>query len=410
MIKEIFSNNIIVFIRKYIFVILTALGILFMLFQTTFLGVGPFAGVLTGPYPAGNAYGTYYFGAKHFSAGDNVYFKSKQNIKFIGAPPDEYVYPPFMVAFFVPFGLLPFISSYYLFISISLILFLLSIYFLSRILPKRKLFFWLAVIAFFSSPIMVSQLYTGEPDILILSLVVASFIFSMRKKSILSGILIGLGALLKLTPLIFLPYFFIKDRKAFWSSTITIAAISACFSPSMWADFFKRISGFASTISSGNFSNSLLGVLYNKYTQNYFSYATFHLIFLCLIALILGAVFFFIYKNKDPDRKSLLLEYGILSSFMIIIPPVALLYNGVHLLIPLAAYWSIRFKGILNKWTYFIFDILVYLLISQPMMSPFLRNFAIYHIFSLRPIILLCFVGLFIYIINKKYDYNYQKS
>lgn len=391
------------FFRKYIFIILTTLGILFLFFQATIWGISPLTSFLDKQsiVPAGSDYKTLYFGGKHLLLGDNVYFSSKQKVTFFQAPLDDFMYPPLLAAFFVPFSLLPFTYSYFLFMAISLVLFLFLIYFLSRTLQKSKSFFLLAIITFFSSPIFLASFYAGQSDILILSLVVASLFSFIQKKSILSGILIGLAALLKLTPLIFIPYFFIKDRKAFWSSLITIAAVSVCFRVDVWIDFLKRVSGFASTCSSGNGSNSLFGVLYNKYTYGFFSYDTFHIIFLCTVALILGITFFFIYKNKDSS-KSILLEYGILSTFMIMIPPVAWIYNGVHLLILLVAYWSIRFKGILNKWTYFLFDIFVYLLISQPVMSPLIRNYAIYHIFSLRPIILLCFVGLFIYIINKK--------
>jgi len=391
------------FFRKYIFVILTVLGILFLTFQVAIWNSNPFSGVIdtSSARTIGGDYRSYYFTSKHFIAGDNIYFSSQQSIKFDQEQVDTFVYPPLMAVLFVPLGLLPFFGSYLFFITLSILLFLLSVYFLSRKLPNSNSFLWLSIVAFFSSPIIILHFDRGQTDIVILSLLVASLWLFLKKKSVLSGVLVGVVASLKVTPLIFLPYFFIRDRKAFWSSVITIAVVFACFRINIWADFWERFRGFAGSVSSGNMSNSLFGVFYNKNFFDYYSYDAALLVYLCVVALVLITTFFFIYKNKIPS-KFVLLEYGIMTTFMMILPPVSWVYNGVHSLFLLATYWSVRFNGSLNKWTYFFFDILVYLLLSQPLLSPLVRNFSIYHIFSLRPIIYLCFVALFIYLIHKE--------
>lgn len=391
------------FFRKYIFVILTTLGILFLIFQATVIEINPVSGVIdtSSSRINGGDYRSYYFTSKHLLAGDNIYFTEKQNIKYPQEPTDAFVYPPLMAALFAPLSVVPLKDSYFVFTVLSVIIFLLSVYVLSRKVPQSNFFFWLSVIAFLSSPILVLHLDRGQTDIVILLLLICSLVTFLEKKSVSAGILVGIASALKVTPLIFLPYFFLKDKKAFWSSIITLSTFSVFFSISAWADFLERISSFAGNVSSGNLSNSLLGVFYNRYVSDYYSYGEASLFYLCIIIIILGVTFFSIYKNKDLIKFTLL-EFGIVSTFMMIIPSVSWAYNGVHSLFLLAGYWSIRFNGSLNKWTYFIFDILVYLLLSQPILSPLVRDYSIYHIFSLRPLIYLCFVALFIYLIHKE--------
>lgn len=396
------------FFKKNIFAILTVLGVLLLIVQALFLSINPFSGVidLSSGWNFGGDHRSYYFAGKHFLAGDDIYYSDLQVIKFAGEPQQSFVYPPLMAVFFVPLGFLPLFSSYIFLSVLSITLLFLSLLFLSKNLPKSKLFIFWTSVALLSSPILALHMDRGQTDIVILFLVAASFLALFKKKSIFSGILVGLAASLKVTPLIFLPYLFIRDRMAFWSSVVTIVVISACFGVDVWVEFLARIHDFSNSVSSGNLSNSFLGVFANKYLFDYYSYATISLACAGVLLLILSFTFFFIYKNSAA-QKFVLLEYGVISTFMIIIPSVAWAYNGVHSLFLLAGYWSIRFNGSLNKWVYFFFDILVYLLISQPLLSPFVRDFPIYHIFSLRPLMYLCFVALFIYIIHKEKIHAY---
>lgn len=390
------------FIRKYIFVVLTALGALFLFLYFVFGGINPLSGVIdtSGSSVVGGDYRSYYFAAEHFMAGDNIYFSEKQNIKYPQEPEDRFVYPPLRAMLFIPMTFVPLMSSYVIFIVLSVVIFLLTIYFLSKELPNRRRFLLLSFIAFLASPILVLHFERGQTDIIILFLVVASFLALLKNKSILAGVFVGIATSLKITPLIFLPYFFIKDKKAFWSSVVTIVAVFTCFSGSVLIDFFQKIRDFSSGVSSGNLSNSMAGVLNNNFVSEYFPHSFLMPTYIGAITMILVATFFFVYKNKVIGKFTLL-EYGIMSTFMMIIPSTSWAYNGVHSLILFAGYWSVRFNGSLSKWWYFFFDILVYISMSQPLLSPLLRDFPIHHIFSLRPLIYLCFVALFIYLIHK---------
>ncbi len=400
-----------IFFQKYIFVILTSIGVLFLLLPMMVGHINPFAGTLgvSQVRIANQDYNSYYHAAKRFLESDNIYFADKQVIKFDNEVANAFVYPPLMTFVFVPFSFLSYAISYYLFFIFSVLVFLGALFLLSRRVPHSNSYFWVFLIAYFLSPILVLHLVRGQTDILVLFLVALSFIFFQDKKNILAGVAVGIAASLKLTPMIFLPYFYKKDKKVFWSSIFTIAFFIPWFGLKIWSDFLIKINSFSKIVSSGNLSNSLFGLLYNKYTFNYYSYNAAKIFYVILIMLALLLIFLFIYKNKSL-KNHVLLEYAVLSSFMMIVPPVAWVYNGVYSLFLLTAYWSIRFNNSLSKKMYIFFDILVYLIISQPVLSPLIRNFQIYHIFSLRPLFYLCFTALFVYVMHKNKPNNFSIS
>jgi hypothetical protein len=394
-------------IIKHIFVILTTLGVLFLTFQTSLLKISPVSGTIDTKQvrTLGADYRSYYYASKSFLTGDNVYIESSRRDQIVKRALDSFIYPPLMTTIFVLPSLLPFNISYALFTVFSIILFILSIYLISKILPRSKTFFWLVVLSFFLSPILVLHLDRGQTDILIILLVVSSLISLLKKESYLSGVLIGIAGALKITPLIFLPYLFIKDKRSFWTSIITIVFTSCFFGLDIWMNFIERFRTFSIKISSGNLSNSLIGVFHNDSTAQYLSHDGAMIIYYLLIIIPLCIIFTYIYINRKSD-KTILLEYGVLSVFMIIVPSISWAYNGVHSIILLAGYWSFRFDNTLSKKLYFLFDVFAYILISQPVLSILIREYPIYHVFSLRPLIYLCFVGLFIYILINKYRKN----
>ena len=70
---------------------------------------------------------------------------------------------------------------------------------------------WLLILIFvLSFRYFKSELLNGNVDLLIGGLIAAALYFLRKNNRILCGGLIGLAAVLKLTPLLFLPYFFVK--------------------------------------------------------------------------------------------------------------------------------------------------------------------------------------------------------
>lgn len=383
------------FLRRYIFIILTITGAAFLFLQLLMKGPIALSGVVDTTFRnPGRDFNSLYYGGRRMLVGDNLYFTEKQLLKTTEETPGAFVYPPLMAEIFVPISSIPLKQSYLVFDILSFgILFLVLYKFSSKEVLDDRRFFIVSFLVLILSPILILHLERGQTDILVMSMIYMSFVAFLREKSIWSGFWVGVAASLKVTPLIFLPYFFLKDKKAFLSSLATIILFSIFFRFEIWVDFLRKLKIFSGGFSSGIASNSLFGIFHNHYTEYYLSASSLHLTLLSVVALLLILIFTFIFLVRN-SRDYILREYGILSSLIIIIPSVAWLYNGVYSIFILAAYWIIRSKESLNKWTYFVFDILAYILLSQPIMSTLLREFAIYHIFSLRPIIYLLFIVL----------------
>lgn len=392
------------FLRTYIFIILTALGSIFLIFQFFIYGPPALSGVMDTTFKdAGYDFHSLYFGGKRMVIGDNLYYAEKQEYKNVHEIPGIFVYPPLMAAFFAPLSYIPLQQSFLFFDFLSLVIFFVLLYRLSsKDFLNNPWFIVLSIAVFLLSPVLLLHLERGQTDILVMSMVYLSLAAFQKNKSVFSGFWIGIAASLKVTSLIFLPYFFLKDKNAFWSSVVTIILSSLFFKFDIWFDFFKKFGTFVSNYSSGIVSNSLFGVFRNHYTESYFSESSLHLVYLFVVAVILFAVFIFFYLSRG-SRKYQLYEYGILTSLIIIIPSVAWIYNGVYSIFILASYWSIRSRNDLNKLLYFIFDIFAYILLAQPIMYSHLRDFGIYHIFSIRPLLYLCFITLLIYVMLKEY-------
>src|SRR3989338_7747023 len=57
-----------------------------------------------------------------------------------------------------------------------------------------------------------------------------------------------------------------------------------------------------------------------------------------------------------------------------LLPNISWLYNGVHLLILLAAWWCLREKNLLSPDRSVAGDILMYLILAQPLLLPFFQT------------------------------------
>lgn len=214
----------------------------------------------------------------------------------------------------------------------------------------------------------------------------------------------GLAALLKLTPLIFLPYFLIRDRKSFYWALLTGIIGTLVTGIKNNLDFLKTISHLASGATSGVYSNSFLGVIYNKYTYSLLSFNEAKYLFWAIIAIVLVFIFYSVYSNFKRglwSRQIILSEFGALACLMIAIPPVSWLYNGVHLVIIFAAYWALR-PTLLAKSKYLwvlLQDLLFFLVFSLPVLFYLPASLSKY--FSLRALYIIILAVIILYLSQK---------
>lgn len=345
-------------------------------------------------YSFGADFNNFYFAAKRLVAGENFYFleNPEQSLpgEFPGGPV-RFVYPPLLAYFFVPFSFFNLNTAFYLYTFFSICLLLFSIYLFSRLFPDRKLFFYAAVALLALSPIVWFHLERGQTDIVVLSLIVGACAFLIKSYFKLAGLLIGLAALFKFTPLIFLPYLFLKNKKAFWSSAATLVVGSLILGTGWLKYFFLALKSFAGGfISSSIFSNSLAGVFYNRMTRLYLPFEATHKIYFILVLVLIVVVFALLYRRLQTNNQNtpeyVLPEFALLSVGLILLPNISWLYNGVHLLILLAAWWYLRDKNLLSPAKSVFGDILIYLILAQPLLLPFFQIVPSSLLFALRPI------------------------
>jgi|GEM_PF-6893568 hypothetical protein len=396
------------------FIILFCASILLLLFGVAFFNMRLNINITNGEAVASD-YNSYYYAAKHALAGDNLYFSWAQKIKFTPEFIDRYVYPPLLAYIFIPFSLLNFNFSFLIYIIFTIFLFIASIYLLSAssFLKNTRFKFFFSIIGLFLfSPILWLHIARGQTDIIILFLLTLCFFYYTAGNKYLAGISVGIAALLKLTPLIFIAYFLFKDIKIFFSSCLTIIIFSFLIGIDKIADFFKTLYSFANGYSAGAMNNGLLGLIYNKYTASYYSFSTAKIIYFFLLSFLIYFFISLVLKIKKYNRKSqesdkvIIFEFAILVILMIIIPTVSWLYNGVYIIFALSAYWGIRYKNIDKK--NFFTDGLFFLILSSPLLFPLKSNPTFSGLFALRPFYLLLLLIIFT-IYYKKLSLSYEK-
>lgn len=178
-----------------------------------------------------NDFSVYIDGTKSALAGQNPYL-----LKFF----DRFNYSPAATLFFIPLTLISenmaefiftAVSILYLFVSVKMIFVLLKIQISA---PTLWLIFALALKTYPSK----LTLALGQINLIILGLIVGSYYFCEIYKGVtlrsrvtpfegLSGILLGLATILKLTPGPLIVYFIFKKKwKAVWWFTVTISLLT----------------------------------------------------------------------------------------------------------------------------------------------------------------------------------------
>lgn len=356
-------------------------------------------------YSSGADFNNFYFAAKRLMAGENFYFIKNPAQIFPGELPGgslRFVYPPLLAYFFVPFSFFNLNTAFYLYTFFSVCLLLFSIYLFSRLFPERKPFFYAAVALLLFSPIVWFHLERGQTDIVVLSLISGACAFLIKNHLKSAGLLIGLAALFKFTPLIFIPYLFLKNKKAFWSSIATLVVGSLIFGVGWLKYFFLALKSFAGGfISSSIFSNSLAGVFYNRLTRLYLPFEATHKIYFILVLILITVVFVLLYRRLQANNQSspeyVLPEFALLSVGLILLPNISWLYNGVHLLVLLAAWWCLRRQNSLSRIQSVTGDILIYLILAQPLLLPFFQTVPGSLLFALRPVYVIILLIIIFY-------------
>src|SRR3989344_6069888 len=356
----------------------------------------------------GANFNNFYFAAKRLAAGENFYLINNPAQSLPGelaGGATRFIYPPLLAYLFVPLSFFSLNTAFYIYTLFTVALLSASVYLLSCLLSGSKMFLYAATALLAFSPIVWMHLERGQTDAVVLFLLTAACFLLTRGRFKSVGLFGGLAALFKFTPLIFIPYLFLKNKKAFWASVVTLIVGSFILGIGLLKYFVMALGSFAGGfISSSIFSNSLVGVFYSRLTRAYLSFETTQKIYLILVLVLVAAVFVFLYHSLKSDNKNdpeyVLPEWALLSAGLILLPNISWLYNGVHLLILLAAWWCLREKNLLSPAKSVAGDILMYLILAQPVLLPFFQVVPGSLLFVLRPVYVIVLLVMIFWVYN----------
>ncbi|MFA6547741.1 MAG: glycosyltransferase family 87 protein [Candidatus Magasanikbacteria bacterium] len=324
----------------------------------------------------------------------------------------RFIYPPLLAFIFVPLSFFSLHTAFTWYSYLILIMFGVSIFLVTNFAVNKVLTRLVIGTLFLLSPIIWMHLAHGQTDILVLFCLALSFYFLTKNSSKSAGFFIGIAALLKLTPVIFIPYLFLKNKKAFFASLFTLIFGSVLLGVDRLLKFVDNLTLFSgSWATSSIFNNGLMGIFYNRLTRSIMSFSTSRSVYSILILFSVAFFFLALYRrikiNKtSTDEFFVLAEFAFFTSLMILIPSVSLIYNGVHLLFLLLIWWWLRERKIFSLKKQFFLDILIFLIFSEPLLVTWFQTMPGSLLFVFRPIYIL----IFLIIIFKEYSKKTYES
>lgn len=152
----------------------------------------------------------YYNYTRILLSGKSPYFAENT----LGVP---FNYPPSFFLLFTPLSILPKIQSQTIFITFSLLFFIISANIFLKIFIKSKLIRLLILSFLLQNFPTKFTLVTGQINLIVVSLIFLALYFDIKRKQLLSGLFWGLSICLKLTPLPLFFYFLISKK---WTSLV----------------------------------------------------------------------------------------------------------------------------------------------------------------------------------------------
>ncbi len=222
----------------------------------------------------------YYLAAKALVSGNQVY-----GIPF-GLDTGFYKYSPFTLLTFTPYCLFPFFTASCIHFTVISFATILSVLAIQKILThsvfsinlqKKNLIMSISIICIVRH--LFRELHMGNVNIIIVMLLSSGLLLSLKNKSLLSGILIGLAIMIKpYFIILLLPMFFYKKTKTILSVGITILfSISITFlilgfsnSINLHKNWLTAMLGHNSYITSNDTLQSIFNYYFNAGLSNSF--------------------------------------------------------------------------------------------------------------------------------------------
>jgi hypothetical protein len=255
-------------------------------------------------------------------------------------------HPPFMTLFFAPFVACLNVGATYAAISL---LSLGALFFTLALLRaglklelSRSQTLGLAALVLGWAPI-ANVLRTGQMGLVLGALMVVAWVCLKRGRPIVAGIAIAVATCLKLYPGLLLVYLFVRHRRAFAASMVTMAVILTGTGLIAGFDAFREhyetARGVVEQYAGYGNNLSLLGVVTRCIGERIHNLAVARGIFLCLALVLVGGASWLVFdrsSGNNTGEKDLDLEFALFVSLMPLLSPITWDHYLVVLLLPLA--------------------------------------------------------------------------
>lgn len=182
----------------------------------------------------GGDFQTYYIAAAMLRAGEDMY-DHRRALQFTAAHSSVaypevqyYLYPPLLAIVLSPLSTLPYPLAYKVWVVINQIFLAGTLLLLSKSLPmfQRWSLPILVILAGNMYPFYLS-IDIGQINILILLLITAAFASAFQQRMFLAGVMIGIAAMIKISPLLLIGLFvFQRQWKAIWGFAASLALLT----------------------------------------------------------------------------------------------------------------------------------------------------------------------------------------
>ncbi len=252
-----------------------------------------------------------------------------------------YLYPPLLAIALVPFTNFSFGAAYRVWVLVQQIFFVLAVLLLARNLA------WLGRAALPAVILLAGNFYplyqnvdVGQINLLILLTLCASLFFWRREQFFWAGVMIALGAMLKVSPVLLLGLFVLQRQwRAVWGFTLATLVMLALFVAVVG---LETVTSFV-TVSLGSNIPQLIGWINNASLAAFFFRVTHGIglaflerpLWYASIALILGALLVISYKKRAAASLEFALLYSAWVVASILVAPITWEHHLVVLLLPL---------------------------------------------------------------------------
>ncbi len=255
-------------------------------------------------------------------------------------------YPPFVAFFMAPFSLLPYNYARYLFFLISILCNLLAIplLFSNRSKEQRRELILTGLFATFVFYPLYRSLNMGQINSMLFLFCILALFFSRKDRPWPAGFFIALASVIKIFPLVLIPFFIFKRQYKIIGTTIVsillLIGVSAIFLDiNLYVTFFREI--LPAQASAGGFyrSQGLLSFFLRLLTEtqsakslgNYPATANF--LYLASSIVVTGAALFTTRRKPDAGTLRYDMEYGLYFVVILLILSKSWQHYAIFLLI-----------------------------------------------------------------------------